>query len=228
MAFSSKDNPDRQYALLVEARDLAARGDDLATSQKIIAETAQTFAIDPKEAKDAALAAAGATFSGKAAAKAFLEEAGPILKEAKADDDYDRVAPLLPAVRKAAAEARDAEMTRLVDSLAKLQKDFEAVKKDLQTLKDKPDDPDANLTVGKFYCFLKQDYEKGDPYLVKSGNLPLATAATKDVDDPKEVAEQVALGDAWMKLADMASLNLQRGCAATGVQVGTPRRKLRT
>ncbi|HBI46073.1 MAG TPA: hypothetical protein DDY78_24940, partial [Planctomycetales bacterium] len=76
-AFAAKDKPDRQYALLIEARDLAARGEDLAASQRIIDETAMTFAIDPKEAKEAALLTAGATFSTKAAAKAYLAEAAP-------------------------------------------------------------------------------------------------------------------------------------------------------
>ena len=117
---------------------------------------------------------------------------GPLLQEAKADDDYERAALFLPAVRKAAADAPDPDAAKTAATLEKLQKEFEAVKKDLQTLKEKPDDPDANLAVGKFYCFQKQDYDKGDPYLAKSGNLALATAATKDVDDPKDVKEQVA------------------------------------
>jgi regulation of enolase protein 1 (concanavalin A-like superfamily) len=205
-ANAAKDKPDRQYALLVEARDLAARGEDLAASQRIIDETAAIFEIDPKEAKAAALLAAGASFSTKAAAKAYLAEAAPLLREARADDEYDRVAPLLPGVRKASAEARDADMTRTAASLEKLQKEFEAVKKDLQTLKDKPDDAEANLAVGKFYSFQKHDWDKGDPYLAKSGNLPLATAATDDAEAPTEVAKQVALADAWIKVAKDATL----------------------
>jgi len=159
--------------------------------------------------------AAGATFSTKAAAKSYLAEVEPLLQEAKADDDYERVALFLPAVRKAAAEAHDADMAKTMASLEKLQKEYEAVKKDLQTLKEKPDDAEANLAVGKFYCFQKQDYDKGVPYLVKSGNLALATAAAKDVDDPKDVAEQVALADSWMKLADNTS---------PGVRLGAQRR----
>ena len=133
------------------------------------------------------------------------------MKEAKADDEYDRVAPLLPGVHKAAEVARDAEMGRLAASMEKLQKDYAAVQKDLQTLKEKPDDAEANLAVGKFYCFLKQDYEKGDPYLVKSGNLAVATAATSDAEDPKEVKEQLALADSWWKLADNITLNAAAG-----------------
>jgi regulation of enolase protein 1 (concanavalin A-like superfamily) len=201
-AVASKDKPDRQYALLIEARDLAARGDDFAASKRIIDETAAAFAIDPKEAKEAALLAAGATFSTKTAAKAYLAEAAPLLREARADDDYDRVAPLLPAVRKASTEAHDADMARTAASLEKLQKEFEAVKKDVQILKEKPDDPEANLAVGKFYSFQKQDWDKGGPLLAKSGNLALATAATKDADAPTDVAEQIALADSWMKLAN--------------------------
>jgi regulation of enolase protein 1 (concanavalin A-like superfamily) len=210
-AFIVKGNPDRQYALFVEARDLSARGEDLAASQRIITDTAAAFDIDPKEAKQASLLAAGVTFSGKAAAKSYLAEVGPLLQEAKADDDYARAALFLPAVRKAAADARDPDMARTAGLLERLQKEYEAVKKDLQTLKEKPDNADANLAVGKFYCFQKQDYDKGAPYLAKSGNLPLATAATQDAEDPKDVKEQVALADSWMKLGDNLSLGIGPG-----------------
>ena len=210
-AFAAKDKPDLQYALYVEARDLAARGEDLAGSQKIISEMGEIFAIDAKEAKEAALLAAGATFSGKAAAAAYLAEVKPLLQEARTDDDYEKISPFLPAVRKAADVARDPDAAKNVAMLEKLQKDFEAVKKDLQTLKEKPDDLEANLAVGKFYCFQKQDWDKGDPYLAKSGNMALASAATKDADAPEEAKEQVALADAWYKIAENITLGVRTG-----------------
>ena len=69
------------------------------TSLEIIDETAAAYAVNVKEAKTAALLAAGKTFSGRAAAKAYLDTALPLLEAARADDDYDLVAPLFDAYR---------------------------------------------------------------------------------------------------------------------------------
>ena len=83
-----------------------------------------------------------------------------------------------------------------------LQADASRVKDDLATLQTNPDDPAANLAVGKFLCLAMHDWEKGISYLAKSADARLKDAAEKDVKAVKgSEIEQVAAGDAWYDLA---------------------------
>ena len=205
-AHRSKDQPARQYALFLEARDLAARGEDLPTSLEIIDETATIFAVNVREAKTAALLAAGKTFSNRAAAKAYLDAAVPLLEQARADDAYDLVAPLLPAVRQAYTDAQQPDLTKiasaLVTQIEHLQNEYKAVQPSLATLKEKPDDADANLAAGKFYALRKQDWDKGAPLLAKGSDAGLSEAALKEAGPPSTAADRTAAGDAWWKAGE--------------------------
>ena len=57
------------------------------------------------------------------------------------------------------------------------------------------------MALGQFYCFQKQDWDKGLPLLAKGGNARLAEVAQKELAPPAEAADQVKLGDAWDALA---------------------------
>ena len=51
----------------------------------------------------------------------------------------------------------------------------------MATLKEKPDDPDANLTVGKDQCFNRGNWEKGLPKLAMGSDVRLRALAAKDI-----------------------------------------------
>ena len=67
----------------------------------------------------------------------------------------------------------------------------------MATLKEKPDDPDANLIVGKYQCFTKGDWDKGMPMLAKGSDEKWKALAEKDIAGADSANEQVKLGDAW-------------------------------
>ena len=126
--------PLRCYALYREARDLATRGGDPALGLRIVEEMGKAYAFDVRAAKVEALETAGASIRGPAAARAFLDAAVPLLKEARADDTYAAVAALFPVVRLACATAADAEAARaaaLVNDMAALQTEFEDLQKQI-------------------------------------------------------------------------------------------------
>ena len=190
----------------MEAHDLAARGEDLPTALEIIDETAAAYAIQVPEAKTAALLAAGKTFSNRAAAKAYLDAAFPVLEQARANDDYDLGLPLLPAVRQAYTDAQQPDLTKtasaLVTQMEALQGEYKAVRPALATLKEKPDDADANLAAGKFYALRKQDWDKGAPLLAKGSDAALSEAALKEAGPPATAEDRTAAGDAWWKAGE--------------------------
>jgi serine/threonine protein kinase len=201
----TKDNPIQRFALYREARDLAARAAAPALSLQAVEAMAQEYPLDlPKEKVDA-LRLAGKSFDNPSAARAFLDAALPILKDACAADEYDLVYPLIPIARQAVASANDAAHKKTTDPflirMEGLRKRYQSVKPAVRTLKDKPDDPDANRIVGAFWCLDKEDWKKGLPLLAKADLAALAEAAQKEQGEPTAPAEQAALGDAWFELA---------------------------
>ena len=51
-----------------------------------------------------------------------------------------------------------------------------------EKLKTNPDDPQANLALGRYRCFAKGDWEAGLPLLAKSGDAALASLAKKALE----------------------------------------------
>jgi hypothetical protein len=71
----------------------------------------------------------------------------------------------------------------------------------LAQLEKQPNDPDANLLAGRFYCLLKNDWEKGIPMLALSGDATWKGLAVQDLANPGSPQQQVALADGWWDLA---------------------------
>ncbi len=79
---------------------------------------------------------------------------------------------------------------------------YAAVSKARRTLKDNPDDPQSNEAVGRYLCFMKNEWDNGLTYLSKSDDEALAAAAKTELNEPAETESQVVLGDAWFALAE--------------------------
>ena len=78
-----------------------------------------------------------------------------------------------------------------------------------ETLKSHPDDAEANLAVGRWYCVNKDDWEKGLPGLAKGGDSELCQTAQEDLKSPEGAEAQLKLADAWWDLAAKARGALQ-------------------
>jgi hypothetical protein len=99
---------------------------------------------------------------------------------------------------KALQTTADAAKKRVLET----EKEFDAVKEAQETLKEKPDDPEASLAWGKFLCFIKGNWDKGLPYLAKSSDEDLKALAKKEMDKQSTTKDQVELADSWWDLGD--------------------------
>jgi hypothetical protein len=64
-----------------------------------------------------------------------------------------------------------------------------------------PNDAQANLIVGRFECFARDDFEKGLPLLSKGSDPALKAAALADLAKPSAGPAFKAAGDAWWEQA---------------------------
>src|SRR5262249_34930191 len=104
----------------------------------------------------------------------------------------------------------EASRTDVMDA----KKAFESSKVAKETLKSDPDDPDANLIVGKYLCFFRNDWGNGLPRINRSKEKVLKALADNEAAKSMTVKEQAALGDGWydfsMTEAGIAKANILR------------------
>jgi hypothetical protein len=205
LARDTKDDPLGRYALLMEARDNAARGADGVTMMAAADELANDYQVPPgkvrAEVAETLASNANSPQAASAAAQVLLNAA----VHARHVDDWDSAITLY---RAAGTAARKAGATKLADTAAARQKEaefwkgqFEKTKAAMDTLKSNPNDPEANLLVGKYLFLGKEDFEEGVKYLAKGSDARLKDAAEKDIKAGQGgETEELAAADAWYDL----------------------------
>lgn len=196
-----------QFVLLRLAAEVAAKAGDAADALQAIDAQAKDFAVSAVALKAQALeGVVKATGGAQIDYQAVLDAAMPAADEAQADDDFDAEGHLLHASQVAATKLGNKQLATVAQERGKLveamQTEFDNIKGDLETLKNKPDDPDATLHVGRFWCFFKGDWDRGLPLLAVCSDPKLRGLAKKDLNEPAAAADQAALADAWMDVAD--------------------------
>jgi len=75
----------------------------------------------------------------------------------------------------------------------------------LEKLRSFPDDPAANLAVGRYTALLRGDWEHGLPLLAKGSDPKLAALAKAALADPADADARTKLAEEWWDLAQAAS-----------------------
>lgn len=146
----------------------------------------------------------------KALCHALLEESrkasNGLVDEAASEDAFDDADKTIVIAtihaRKMRNAALQASLTTRKRHLADLRKAFAAVQEAHAVLASKPDDPQANLTVGRYRCLAQGNWEKGLPALARCADPALKGPATADAAGPTDAAAQAGLADAWWALGE--------------------------
>jgi len=205
-ATQTKDDPRSQFVLFREARDLSAQACDVVTGMAAIDEMSKRFAIDPGAMKNALLvtttksAKTPEDFKGLAIVNMKLAE--PLITA----DDYEAAEKLMATAVAQAVKSKDAGLALRANlrtrDLADLKGKYEKLKKAKEVLATDPAEPGANLAVGRFQCFVKNNWAGGLPYLAKGSDPGLRVLAERELLNPAGESELIALGDAWWEAAD--------------------------
>ena len=71
-------------------------------------------------------------------------------------------------------------------------------------------DPDANLAMGRYRCFVKRNWKDGLPMLALGSDPALAGAAAQELQWPPSAQRQALAGQAWWSVAESASGSARR------------------
>jgi len=183
-ALQSQDLTDR-FVLFRVSADVAAEAGDVETAFRALDKMAEHFQVDDLPRKVEALAEAVKSAGSGEHRKVVAEQAMALIGQAVDDDDFaaaDRLGQLALA---AARKARDLALVKQIvarnKEVEEIAKAYAAAQKALVTLDGKPTDPEANFTVGKFYCLLKGDWDEGLPMLALGNDPALKELATKEI-----------------------------------------------
>ena len=189
-----------QFMLLREATNLATEAFRGELAFAAIDEIARRYAVSPSQMKLVVIQNAierGGTNEQK---RAIAEAALIIVDEAISEDNYDVARQLIEQAKHVPQQSKfTAKKKKEVEAAAKA---YIVAQKAMVTLTEKPYDPDANLAVGKYQCFYKDDWDKGLPMLVKGSNFKLQSLAEKDMHELSVPKDQVQLGDLWWGVSE--------------------------
>ncbi|MEO2036503.1 MAG: prenyltransferase/squalene oxidase repeat-containing protein [Planctomycetaceae bacterium] len=222
-AIQTNDDPTGRFVLLNEARQVAAEAVDPSLAMKAVELIAGHFEIDFRQLQIESLAsiAENANFSTqyRITAKAGLK----VLKQLIDELDFARAKPTLEIIVTAAKKANDSDLWQ---EAQRRQQDFDAISKAfsdarpaIEKLKTNDSlDAEANLTVGKFYCFHVRNWEKGIPMLARGGDKLYSEVAAMELEAPKAHQEQVKIGDLWYKVAESQTGAVRRAVQERAAQ----------
>ena len=168
------------------------------------------YDVDPMEVKtDLLLTLIDARRSEPAMSIPQLEtiESGlELIRQAVAEDKYKAAQRMYKPILATARKTKDAmvvqEVTGVGKEIDRLESEFAKLADAKTTLARDPEDPDANLVMGRRYCFDRNLWVQGLVYLSKGSNKTLAELARRDLASPESPEEQTALGDAWWDQAE--------------------------
>ncbi len=209
------------FVMLVEARNLAAGIGDIRTAFDAVRRIETGFDLEAAgsewsvfsqkmAALDTARRAARTQEAREALARAYLSLAGEEMGKYR----FETALEAAKGAERSASTARNRDLSKEAKNLAKeigvLVQEQKSAQDAEMTLTIHPDDPKANLALGVYRCFVRNDWETGIPCLAKGKNPDLRELAKKELGKPATVKEQADLGDAWLALSQKALDDLQK------------------
>ena len=208
LALEPNNDVSGQYVLFRDSRDMAAGAGDVTTALKAADEMSKKFDVQPSgaEMKVALLEKmrpmVRSTTDATTAANACMQAAS----EAATGGKADVIARAAAMAGSYANTSGDADLIAAVKihfaQMQDVEKTVQTAKNANQALKVNPNDPQNNLAMGKYLCFMQNDWEKGLPLLAKGADPALKSLAETDLAHPSDPEKLLELANGWWDAAE--------------------------
>jgi hypothetical protein len=193
-----------RFVLFREASDVAVRAGDMELARKAIDELARVCKINVVQWKAALFDKVDEVSLSAEASRFLAEDAAALAEDALATDNYFTALELLT---RAEALANKTSWKAYSERLAERRKQMEdwqqayfGCQAAVQALERSPNDPAANLEVGKYRCLVKGDWQRGLPLLSRGGDPTWKALAEAELRNPFK-ADAAGLAEGWYNLA---------------------------
>ena len=205
-AAKSQDDPVALWVLCREAQDNAVQICDTPSALESIEVVARIFDVDAMAMKNAALIAAGKAAKAPEELVVLANALSRLIEEFIRADQYESAEKAASLAVQYARKSNDPVLAARASTRAKEVTEaktlYQSMKSVMQTQAKNPDDPAANLEIGRFLCFVKGSWDLGLRFLVKGSDQPLKALAEKELNFSMQSAERVALADGWYDFAE--------------------------
>jgi formylglycine-generating enzyme required for sulfatase activity len=213
-AAKSQNDPVTLWVLYKEAQDQAVQSCDPSGALESIDAAARVFDVDAMAMRQAALMGAGKSAKTPEELIPLTEALLKLIDELIREDQYDSADKVAAAAVLHARNSRDADLLAQVTIRAKEVSEaktlYQSMKSVMQTQAKNPDDPGANLEIGRFLCFVKGSWDLGLRFMVKGSDAALKALAEKELAFPPQLADRVALADSWYGLMEKEKSPLRK------------------
>jgi hypothetical protein len=206
LAAETSDDANLRYVMGMQATELAIKGGEADLAFEAIDGMNAYFTVDGWDLKAKSLIQLSHQAKTPQLRKEIAMQALTLTDNALAADHYDAAVEMAavastmsesvgePLLRDQAHEAR--ARTQRMQNIAQ---EYKAAKEKLAA---HPDDAEANLAVGRFLCFQKDDWKAGVAYLARGNDESLKALARLESAAPTTPPDQAKLADAWWAAAE--------------------------
>lgn len=193
------DDPAARFVLLKLVARIASESGDLTVSQQALDKLKTSYEFDQYSLLTETLKAVSRV--EEAPPGELIKAALNAAEEGVERDEYETARDMHGIAVTHSRDAKgDDDQNRIILVRRKIdnaQRGYQEVLRSLERLEAAPDDPDANASVGKYFCLIKGDWPRGLPFLAKAGDELLTQAAERELQNPGTPDEMAAAGDAW-------------------------------
>lgn len=213
-AAKSQEDPVAVWVLCREAQDMAVQSCDVGTALEAIEAAARVFDVDAMSMKYTALTAAAKTAKAPEEFALLSEALQQLIDELVRADQFDSADKAAASALQCARGSKDSDLlgrvTVRAKEVAEAKTLYQSMKSVMETQAKNPDDPGANLEIGRFLCFVKGSWDLGLRFMVKGSDPALKALAGKELAFPLPAADRAALADGWYDLAEKEKSPLRR------------------
>lgn len=184
-AANRSEKPDEQFVLMRRAMELAGEAGDAVLACQVVDAVGEAFQIDAGTVKEKVLLKFAETANDSSRIKSLIQACRVESQAALADDRYAQALNLATLAYRMSqkTQARDfrKESHEWRIEVERLQQRWVKIEEVLEKLQHTPEDPDANLAVGRWWCFERGRWQRGLPYLAKGADAALAAHAKAEL-----------------------------------------------
>lgn len=202
------DDPESKYFALQEARDIAIQLGRVPVVINTCDLLAADFDFDVIDEKGQSLGKVSDSSKSKDVHLAVAQAGLALLEDVSTNATSGNIKNLASATERASMRAGDSALSTKVKAQIKAAEasiiEIAGLEKAREKLTTAPEDSAANLSLGKYNCFVKGDWEAGLKQLILGSDVELKEIAKKDLA-ALDLASRVSAGDAWWALSEKQS-----------------------
>jgi hypothetical protein len=204
-ADQTRTDPVARYTLLALCRDLAASAGEKLMIAQAVDTLAEEYQVDPLKMKADAFQTAGRAAATPQVLNAVMDGSRSLIDQAVQQSRYDIAVDLadmcLTGARRLRSRDLVAQCSTLLNEVNDKKRRYDAAQRAIDTLNTAPEDPEANLALGKYLVLTKRDWQKGLPHLARGSDERLADAANLELSKPSDPHTMIAIAELWLKLS---------------------------